>query len=68
MLEKDDVLQPDKDGLPFKSFYNSQGFTLDGGRFVTEDEMKKINEKSTEYVKKYFQKVEQVRGLINNSH
>ncbi len=67
MLERevDRVLEPDKDGLPFKSFYNGKGFTLAGGRFVTEEEMARINGKTPEYVKKYLEKMEKVKRLIN---
>ncbi len=70
MLESDEnrILYPDKDGLALKSFYNSDGFSIDNARFVTRKEYEeKINIKSKEYLQKYFEKLDQLKALINKT-
>lgn len=70
LLESDEnrILYPDKDGLAVKSFYNSESFSIDDARFVTRQEYdEKINIKSKEYLQKYFEKLDQLKTLINNT-
>lgn len=70
LLESDEnrVLYPDKDGLPIKSFYNSEKFSIEGARFVTRQEYnEKINKKSKEYIKKYMEKLDQLKKVIKES-
>ncbi len=70
LLESDEnrILYPDKDGLALKSFYNSDGFSIDNARFVTRKEYEeKINIKSKEYLQKYFEKLDQLKALINKT-
>lgn len=70
LLESDEnrILYPDKDGLAVKSFYNSESFSIDNARFVTRQEYdEKINIKSKEYLQKYFEKLDQLKTLINNT-
>ena len=70
LLESDEnrILYPDKDGLAVKSFYNSSGFSIDNARFVTRKEYEeKINIKSKKYLQKYFEKLDQLKALINKT-
>ena len=70
LLESDEnrILYPDKDGLAVKSFYNSSGFLLYNARFVTRKEYEeKINIKSKKYLQKYFEKLDQLKALINKT-
>lgn len=70
LLESDEnrILYPDKDGLSIKSFYNSENFSIEGARFVTRQEYnEKINKKSKEYVKKYMEKLDQLKKVIKES-
>ena len=70
LLESDEnrILYPDKDGLAVKSFYNSEGFSIENARFVTRKEYdEKINIKSKEYLQKYFEKLDQLKALINKT-
>ena len=70
LLESDEnrILYPDKDGLAVKSFYNSESFSIDDARFVTRQEYdEKINIKSKEYLQKYFEKLDQLKMLINKT-
>ena len=70
LLESDEnrILYPDKDGLAVKSFYNSESFSIDDARFVTRQEYnEKINIKSKEYLQKYFEKLDQLKALINKT-
>ena len=70
LLESDEnrILYPDKDGLAVKSFYNSENFSIEGARFVTRQEYdEKINKKSKEYVKKYIEKLDQLKKVIKES-
>lgn len=70
LLESDEnrILYPDKDGLEIKSFYNSENFSIEGARFVTRQEYnEKINITSKEYVKKYMEKLDQLKKVIKES-
>lgn len=69
LLESDEnrILYPDKDGLAVKSFYNSEKFSIENARFVTRKEYEKINSKSKEYLQKYFEKLDQLKEVINKS-
>ena len=69
LLESDEnrILYPDKDGLAVKSFYNSENFSIENARFVTRKEYEKINSKSKEYLQKYFEKLDQLKEVINKS-
>ncbi|MDY5050173.1 MAG: selenite/tellurite reduction operon b-type cytochrome iron-sulfur cluster-binding subunit ExtO [Candidatus Mucispirillum faecigallinarum] len=69
LLESDEnrILYPDKDGLAVKSFYNSEKFSIENARFVTIKEYEKINSKSKEYLQKYFEKLDQLKEVINKS-
>ncbi len=70
LLESDEnrILYPDKDGLSIKSFYNSKYFSIEGARFVTREEYnEKINKKSKEYIKKYMEKLDQLKKVIKES-
>ena len=69
LLESDEnrILYPDKDGLAIKSFYNSENFSIENARFVTRKEYEKINSKSKEYLQKYFEKLDQLKEVINKS-
>jgi hypothetical protein len=67
-LPEDRIFLLEKDGLPIGSFYDSRYFTINGGDFVTEDDFKKISAKTNEYVKYYFEKLQQMKRVIEDAN
>jgi hypothetical protein len=66
-LPNDRLFLLEKDGLPSGSFYDSTYFPKPDGSFVTENDFKRISTKTTEYVKYYFAKLEQLKRVIVNA-
>ncbi|UOD35109.1 cytochrome c3 family protein [Deferribacteraceae bacterium V6Fe1] len=68
LLQKDEdrIFLPEKDGLKVRNFYNSWGFNMLNGNFISEEEFKKINQKDNVYYKFYIEKNKQILNLIRN--
>lgn len=63
--DEDRIFLPEKDGLKLKNFYNSGEFKMLNGDFITDENLKTILEKDSDYNRQYIRKNKQILNLIN---
>jgi hypothetical protein len=61
------IFLTEKDGLQINSFHDNTFFRIDKGSFVTEEDYTKISMRTTDYIKAYLKKLEQMKNTVKNS-
>ncbi len=59
--------RPDEDGLPFGSFWNSQGQTLVNGQFYPAERFRQMNRKTPQYVREHLKQWQSILGRVGSS-
>ncbi len=61
--DEDRRYRPDEDGLPLKSFWNTQGQTLVNGRFFPRERFDQMNRRTPQYVREH---LKQWQGILRH--